>query len=184
MDRLTELFANKPTSYTGLGLAYVGDTRGNAVVSGEQVLEVIQRISGGGDAARPPLSVSASGAVKPGLVAGRMPTIGGTRLDANPAPTLGLPSSGTRYVALEIDVDWTAVESTYIALPTVTAVRISVQTSAPSHSDLITTDGRFKIWLATVTDGAVTAQYLTGYVSVQVIDVGGGTARGQIYLIT
>ena len=44
MDRLTELFANKPTSYTGLGLAYVGDTRGNAVVSGEQGLEVIPRI--------------------------------------------------------------------------------------------------------------------------------------------
>lgn len=44
MDRLTELFANKPTSYTGLGLAYVGDTRGNAVVSGEQSLEVVSRM--------------------------------------------------------------------------------------------------------------------------------------------
>jgi hypothetical protein len=36
-------FASKPTSYTGLGLAYVGDTRGNAVVSAEQGLEVIPR---------------------------------------------------------------------------------------------------------------------------------------------
>lgn len=185
MDRLTELFASKPTSYTGLGLAYVGDTRGNAVVSAEQGLEVIPRQQAfGGDASRGPLSVSSGGTVKPGLVAGLMPTIGGTRLDATPAPSLGFPSSGTRYVVLEIDVDWTPVEGVYIAAPVVSAVRIALNTTAPTPANLLTSDGRFKVWLATAVDGVVTAQYLTGYVSVQVIDSGDGTARGQLYLIT
>lgn len=185
MDRLTELFASKPTSYTGLGLAYVGDTRGNAVVSAEQGLEVIPRASAGdGGGGRAPLSVSSSGTVKPGLVAGFMPTIGGTQLDATPAPSLSFPSSGTRYVVLEIDVDWTPVESVYIAAPVVTAVRITLNTTAPTPANLLTSNGRFKVWLATVVDGVVTAQYLTGYVSVQVIDSGDATARGQLYLIT
>jgi hypothetical protein len=81
-------------------------------------------------------------------------------------------------------VDWTPVESVYIAAPVVTAVRITLNTTAPTPANLLTSNGRFKVWLATVVDGVVTAQYLTGYVSVQVIDSGDATARGQLYLIT
>lgn len=50
-DRLTELFANKPTSYLGAGIIYNGDTRGNGVSSSELDVQVIPRFNGGGDAA-------------------------------------------------------------------------------------------------------------------------------------
>lgn len=184
MDRLTELFANKPTSYTGLGLSYVGDTRGNAVVSGEQGLEVIPRIradEGGGFI--PPFTVGGGGRVKPGLVDYVAPTIGGKSILDDPPPTLDIPTTGTRHVVLTLNYTLTKTAGVFVAGATLNSASIALTSTQPDNNDLLNTTGTYKILLATFTDGRKTAQFAAGWLQGQVVDDGSGAGRGRIYLL-
>lgn len=185
MDRLTELFANKPTSYTGLGLAYVGDTRGNAVVSGEQGLEVIPRIradEGGGQ--QMPFTVLSSGVVVPGYIGGLyIPTINGVYITNEPAPALSIPSSGTCHVVFNISATLVKAEGVYVESFTINAVTLSVQSSMPTQADLTNGSGNYKVLLASFTDGRKTAQYLRGSFWVAILDDASGTGVATLYAL-
>lgn len=183
MDRLTELFASKPTSYTGLGLAYVGDTRGNAVVSPEQGLEVIPRASQDGGVYKPPFTVSANGVVKPGQVDWLVPTIGGKSLLGDPAPALEIPTSGTREVILTLTYSFGVTAGVYVNAATLQSATISLSTTVPTNNDLLNATGIYKVRLAQFVDGKRTAQFAAGYLQSQVVDDGSGLAKGRLYLI-
>jgi len=186
-DRLTELFASKPTSYLGLGVVYNGDTRGNGVTSNEQGIEIIQRLgqSDGGVSARGGLvlyKVDGNWLVKPSTVLGAMPTIGGTPLDDDPAPELTVSGSGTRYAVLNISgtPSTTTLDGRDFFHPTMSSIAVTITETgtAPVAGDLLDASGSFKALLATFQDGVKTAQNyigpLTGYVQDQLDGSGEG----------
>lgn len=194
MDRLTELFASKPTSYMGLGVVYNGDTRGNGVTSQEQAVVVIPRFNqsdGGGGGATLALNCKRAGEdvsniyveVNAGTVLGVMPTIGGTALNAGTAPQLTITKSGTRHVVLNISgtPSVTTLDSRDFFHPTMSSITVTItsETTAPTGSDLVSSTGSFKALLATYVNGVKTAQNgygpITGFVQDQLDGSGDGT---------
>lgn len=137
-------------------------------------------ISGSG--APKPLTVFISGRVIAGLVGGVMPTIGGSPLDASPAPLLTIPTSGTQYVRLNIS--GTLSKQTYSGSSFVTSaftaltVTVTVTTTAPSISDNSSTTGSYKIYLATFVDGVKTLQNGYGPLGLTIQDSLDGSGTG------
>lgn len=111
MDRLTELFASKPTSYMGIGVVYNGDTRGNGVTSEEQEAVWIPRFnqndaSGGSHPFKCPGSTDGSTAST--IVAGTVNGVSATGL------SLTISNSGTRYVYLDVTLTLDITSNDYV----------------------------------------------------------------------
>jgi len=152
MDRLTELFANKPTSYLGPGIIYNGDTRGNGVSSSEQDVSVIPRFnqSDGGGAEDYPFRVTAAGLVTPGTVNGSMVTIDGDPLDAT-TNVLDMSTDGPIWLAITFTLSWTSTTPAYLSAATFSSAVIDSGASLPSN----TTSVKY-YQIGSITDGIAT----------------------------
>ena len=139
---------------------------------------------------RPLEIVSASSVtikVTTSTILGAMPTIGGVRLDATTAPTITVPSSGTRYVVATITgTPTTTTVTTSLGTrvffhPTMGSITvdIAIATTAPTSADLFGSTGIFKIHLGTVINGTSVASNgygpITGFVQDQLDGSGDGT---------
>lgn len=128
---------------------------------------------GSGTAAALGLDVSSSGLVVPATIMGIMPTIGGTALDAVPAPALTIATSGTKYIVVTVAGTFdlkasTFVLPTYSGTPTVT---IAVDTTDPGYAGTHNVaSGTFKFLLATFVDGVKTSQNGHGPISAEICD--------------
>lgn len=95
-----------------------------------------------------PFSVRSDYSVVPGLVGGKMPTIGGVRLDNTTPPVLSIPGSGVRYLFFKLTFTTTFTNS-YLTAFSLSTVEITVEsTSSPSDTASVkhlqfqtTTDG-------------------------------------------
>lgn len=100
-DRLAELFANKPISYTGAGLTYSGDASGHGVTQPEQGLVIKRNVT---DAVSTATSNSypfkcpnsTDGSTASDIVAGSVNGITATNL------SLTISNSGTKYVYVDV----------------------------------------------------------------------------------
>ena len=124
------------------------------------------------------LDVGSDGKVIAATVMGVMPTIGGTRLDAGTPPNLTIPGSGTRYVVITITgtfqiTDSIFVKPTFSGDPTVV---ITLETTAPTYSDTISSSGVFKLLHATFVDGVRTSQNGHGPITCDLCDDNSKTA--------
>jgi len=120
-------------------------------------------------------------------ILGAMPTIGGVRLDATTAPTITVPSSGTRYVVATITgtptttTITTSLGTRVFFHPTMGSitVEIAIATAAPTSADLFGSTGIFKIHLGTVVNGTSVASNgygpIAGFVQDQLDGSGNGT---------
>lgn len=130
----------------------------------------------------PPLHVSLDGRVEPGTIGGVMPEISNTPLDdANPE-ALNIPATGTRYVVIEVNGTFTTQSNGgaifVSAVMGELSVTIKLSTTRPTDDDLVSTDGSFKIHLATFVDGAKTAQNGHGPITLLVQDKLDGSGTG------
>lgn len=105
-----------------------------------------------------PLKVEASGFIVFGTIAGEIPKIGSTPINASSKPVLDLTGSGLRYVVAKVTC--TATQTTLgdkVLTTNLTgwAVVLSVETEAPGSSNLQSSGGTsctFKFILASVAD--------------------------------
>lgn len=131
-----------------------------------------------------PLEVSYNGTaivVEPGTVLGEMPTLDADRLDTSPAPMLDMPNSGTQYVVINVDMEFSIYGGVYTvpALDT-TSVEITVETEDPTSAGLSSSDGTYKILLATYVDGVKTLQNGFGPIGGEICDTLQGTHTAQL----
>lgn len=120
-----------------------------------------------------PLFVSQAGVVTPGTIAGVMPTIGGTALDAG-AAALTFSGSGLEYVVANITGTHSIVGGTFATNLTSRAVSITVSTSAVGSGDITSkTSGQtFRILLAVFNNGVKIAQNATAAITCNFYDDG------------
>lgn len=172
MDRLTELFASKPTSYLGSGVVYNGDTRGNGVTSSEQLGEWIPRFNQGDSGGAPPhpfkcpgsTDGSTASSVEPGTVNG----VSATGLSVT------ISASGTQYVYLDVALTLETTSNDYVigfsgGHASITCA-VATGSSIPADSD---THAYRKI--ATYVSGAKTEQAIISSMEVVARDDGTGT---------
>lgn len=170
MDRLTELFAGKPTSYMGLGVVYNGDTRGNGVTSQEQDAVWIPRFNQGDAAATathpfkcPAITDgSTASSIEPGTVNG----VSATGL------SLTISNSGTKYVYLDVTYTQDLTSNNYV-IGFSGAITCAVATGSSVPSDSSTHLYR---QIATYVNGVKTTQDITSSMEVVIRDDGTGTA--------
>lgn len=129
-------------------------------------------------------SASTAVSVRPGTVLGLMPTISGTALDAaTPTPpALSCEINVTRYVVVNLDttLSTTAYSTeTFVDNATANTATITLDTTLPGASDLISVTGDFKFLLATIVNGVITQN---GYASITgyVCDNGSANGTGQL----
>ncbi len=186
MDHLSELFAHKPTSSIGEGLVASTDSLGNSVSSAEQEVVIVQRFSQADLSlitSYEPLYVKSSGIVVPGTIGGVTPTIGGDAIDDSPPPELTI-GSGTKYIVCTINLTLEIDAGVYVeGYSAISSVVLTATSTDPGDGGMLSTDGEFKLKLATFVDGVKTAQFFTGSKSIQVCDDGTGDARGALHLI-
>lgn len=108
-----------------------------------------------------------SGRIGPGTVGGFMPTLGGTRLDANPPPTLTL--SGTFVVYFVLNFNISTAQSHLVGF-SLTSVQIGTAGSLPSQ-----TNSTKYIQLATVTNGRPSSSFFRSSFDVALFDSGPGS---------
>lgn len=155
-DRLTELFASKPTSYLGAGIIYNGDTRGNGVSSSELDAQVIPRFNGGGDAG----SFTGQWAPRRGsslteLIVGAGTIFDGTTIHSIAEATVTVSASALQYVYLVCTLSPTLIDG-YVAGGTITATpSIAAYSSVQTNTN---TTGY--ILLCTWQAGAVVQRYV------------------------
>jgi len=145
------------------------------------------KVSGGSgsSASETPLFVLADGSVVPGTIGGVTPTIGGDDIDDSPAPTLTIASSGTDYVVVTINSTLKVDAGVYVdGYSAISSVVITATSTDPGDGGMLSTDGEFKLKLATFVDGVKTAQFFTGSKSIQVCDDGTGEARGSLGFVS
>lgn len=145
------------------------------------------KVSGGSgsSASETPLFVLADGSVVPGTIGGVTPTIGGDDIDDSPAPTLTIASSGTKYVVVTINSTLKVDADVYVdGYSAISSVVITATSTDPGDGGMLSTDGEFKLKLATFVDGVKTAQFFTGSKSIQVCDDGTGEARGSLGFVS
>lgn len=154
------------------GVAVQIDGAENASTSADGTLR-FKVGAGGVGAASQGLDVGSDGKVIAATVMGVMPTIGGTALDDATPPTLTIPSSGTRYIVINIAGTFSLKASTFV-LPTYSGtptVTITVETTDPSYAGIHNvSSGTFKFSLATFVDGVKTAQNGHGPITAEICD--------------
>lgn len=132
----------------------------------------------------PPLHVSLDGRVKPGTIGNVMPEISGVPLDDDHPRALNIPSSGTRYVVIEVtgtlNKQFNGGAIFCAAAMTEVSVVIKLSTTRPTDEDLVSTEGSFKIPLATFVDGAKTAQNGHGPITLLIQDKLDGSGTGVL----
>ena len=144
----------------------------------------VQSVGGVAGAPVGGLDVKPSGIVTPSLVGAIMPTISGVRLDAAEPAKLNIPQVGTIYVIIQIE--GTPAISSYAgasfvgAILTSPVVTIKTVTDEPVDGDLLSTDGIFKIHLATFVDGERTAQVGHGPITYFIQDTLDGSGTGYL----
>lgn len=149
----------------------------------QEVQEVVEE-----EVTRQGLEVYKSGGWKvyPSTVLGIMPTIGGTALDDASPPTLTIPTSGTRYVVLNVSgtPSTATVDGRVFFNPVMSsiAVSITVESTAPTPTDLVSSTGDFLVLLATFVNGQLTAQNGYGPYSGFVQDALDGSGDGLLVL--
>jgi D-serine deaminase-like pyridoxal phosphate-dependent protein len=169
-DRLAELFANKPLSYTGAGLSYAGDASGHAVTLPEQGLQVKRNVN---DAAATASSThpfkcpkATDGSTASVVVAGDVNGVTATNL------SLTISNSGTKVVY--VDVTYTAdVTANNYVVGFSGAITCALATGSSVPSDTSTHLYRH---IATYVNGARTVQAVTTSLEVVVRDDGSGTS--------
>jgi hypothetical protein len=97
-DRLTELFADRNTSFTGAGLSYAGDASGNGVAQLEQGLVIKRNVTESAASSRHPFKCPGitDGSTASSIVAGTVNGVTATNL------SLTISNSGTKYVYLDV----------------------------------------------------------------------------------
>lgn len=178
MDRLTPLFASKPTSQPGFGVMYNGDTRGNGVPGLRQEQPIVTRFPSNEPAAAAvvsythnwqPTKVTASTlTINPGVAVGGYPTIGGTSIIDG--PTLTVSGSTFYYVYLKVTVTLTTV-SGYVTGMTVTGRVITAETTTKSSTS---TDRYFLLF--TWQSGALVQQLMFWNFDMDAVDDGTSTS--------
>lgn len=135
-------------------------------------------------AARLPLDVSASGIVVPGTILYEMPKIGGTRIDDATPPALTIPSSGTRYVIVTLTGSFNVVDSIFVqnTFSSITSVVISLATTAPTYTDMVSSTGVFVFQLAEFIDGVKINQNGHGPIGGELCDDQSKTAKAILNL--
>ena len=107
----------------------------------------------------PTFNVEISGIVEPGTFNSVYPTISGTSIETVPAPTLSIATSGGQYVYLKPKWNWSTTASDFAYDFVYVDSIIEVESSEDADPLGPRTGGtRFKILLASFTDGAKTGQ--------------------------
>lgn len=145
MDRLTQLFANKPTSYLGAGIIYNGDTRGNGVSSSEQDVVVIPRGTpdSGSDFKGKWYPKRGSSDTEVIMTGGAI--FDGTTLSTVAGATISVHATSLNYIYLECDLSKTTVDS-YVSggtvapasTPLISATSVQVNTNTKGYILLCT----------------------------------------------
>lgn len=130
--------------------------------------------------------------VVPGTVCGAMPQIDTVALNTDPAPTLVVPRSGTRYITLNIDgtpltttLDGRVFFHPGFAESPAVEVTITSETVSPGAGDLVRDGGAFtpfKVLLTTVINGVLTPQNGFGPISYSIQDLLDGSGEGFLKL--
>lgn len=132
----------------------------------------------------PSLYVGSDGRVQAGTVGGVMPTILGTRLDADPPQSLNISPTGTQYVVINIEGTMSTASyagaSFVAAAMTDVTVTITVESSSPTGADMLSNTGTFKLLLATFVDGIKTHQGMIGPVTFIIQDTLDGSGTGYL----
>jgi len=173
--KTVESFLEKLAAAAGIEIEIIGATRsqGGSALSFD--------LPSGTGATALPLDVSRSGIVTPSTIFGVMPTIGGSPLNSSPPPALSIPSTGTRHVVITISgtpLTTTLSGRIFIHNLNSISVTISIQTTAPNSSDLVSSTGTYKLLLATFVNGSKTAQIGHGPISAGISDDLNGTGTG------
>lgn len=135
-------------------------------------------LAAGGGSTTAPLFVSASGVVTPGTIAGVMPTISGTALDAG-APALSFSGSGLEYVVANVSGTHTIIGGTFATNLTSRSVTITVSSTSPGSAGItsVPSGTAFRILIATFNNGAKTSQTATRSLTCNFYDDASGTAK-------
>jgi hypothetical protein len=169
MDRLTELFANKPTSYLGTGIIYNGDTRGNGVSSTEQEVTVLPRFnqsdSAAGDDHPFRCPNSTDGSTASSVTAGTVNGISATSL------TPVISNAGTRHVYLNVSYSRALSGNGYVTGFS-GGITCAIGTGGSVPTD--TTSNLYRL-IATYVDGVKTTQPVTTSMEVVIRDNGSGS---------
>jgi len=174
MDRLTELFADKPISYAGAGLSYAGDASGNAVLVPESPLRIQRNVvdsdatSGGSHPFKCPAAASTSSVVSGGSVNGQSAT----------NLTLNISSSGTRYVYLDVTMTQDVSSDGYVlgfsgGHTNITAA-LATGSSVPADSST-----HLYRQVAKYVDGVKTEQNIISSMEVVIRDDGSGSSTAN-----
>ncbi len=124
---------------------------------GGTAIETARRLGSGRSATPQPWEVRSDYSIVPGTIAGIMPTLGGVRLDAATPPTLsGIPSTGTRYIFLQLTFS-TTFSNGYLSSFSLSSVAVIVSTSGtPTDTNSVK-----HLLLNTINNGVPSARLLT-----------------------
>lgn len=169
MDRLTELFASKPTSYMGLGVVYNGDTRGNGVTSQEQDVVVIPRFNqnDGGGVFKGAWSPSTVDSTHIDLTAGSV-TDGVTTFTPT-VTNISVHATSLNYVYLECSIT-PSTDNGFVVGGVITAASITSYTTTKTN-----TNSKAYLLLATWQASALVARYQWYSQALQILDDGNNT---------
>lgn len=124
-----------------------------------------------------PFSVRSDYSIVPGLVGGKMPTIGGVRLDHSTPPVLSIPGSGVRYLFFKLTFSTTFTNS-YLTAFSLNSVEITVEsTTSPGDTSSVK-----HLQFQTTTDGVpLAASLYNTSVNVALADNGIGNTLLFVY---